>query len=548
MASCAGGTLYLIFTQVASRGLTFIGNQILLRYLSPTLLGIAVQLELVSVTIMYFARESLRTAMQRQPAASSSAAEKGEQKQELQRQSQTGVNLSYLGVGLGLIIALVSSLWYLRVADIEVLQSPHFKEAFYVYGAATMTELCAEPLFVVIQQHSLYKQRARAETSGAIARCLFACATAYIASRKGLPSSVLPFAVGQLAYSVVLFAFYFQAARQPAREQDFGLVPHTITAPSSTTRYIFSMFSRPILSLAGTMYLQSIFKLLLTQGDALILSFLSSLADQGAFALASNYGGLLARLVFQPIEESSRNTFGRLLASKADNTTSTRNVKLALSHLSTTIHTYTLLSLPLLSLAPFLIPTLAPLILSAHWHSPSTTTLLSTYIYLIPFLAVNGILDAFVTSVATPKQLRMQSLFMLGITAGYGGLCYLFLRHWGMGSEGLVWAGVGGMVGRICWGGWFVDAWIMENAGRGESGDGVGEPRKRFWRESIPDARCVCGAVLVGVWLKSSKLYGIGAEGESTGVMGRKVLPGVDLNVGDLGKLITGTVLVGSVM
>ncbi|KAH8981677.1 hypothetical protein EDB86DRAFT_2931631, partial [Lactarius hatsudake] len=42
----------------------------------------------------------------------------------------------------------------------------------------------------------------------------------------------------------------------------------------------------------------------LTEGDKLLISRLSPLADQGGYAIASNYGSLVARVVFQPIEES----------------------------------------------------------------------------------------------------------------------------------------------------------------------------------------------------------------------------------------------------
>lgn len=395
MSTSAGGTLYLIFIQVASRGLTFIGNQILLRYLSPTLLGIAVQLELVSVTILYFARESLRTALQRQPIATPEAKGKENDKSALQHQSQVTVNLSYLAVGLGLIIASIGGLWYLRVADLEVLHSQHFTEAFYVYAAATLVELGAEPFFVIIQQHSLYKERARAETSGAIARCLFACATALIITRQGLPPSVLPFALGQLAYSIQLFVLYLQAAYRTSRQHNFHLFPQSIVSQSS--EYLLSLFSKPILSLATTLYIQSIFKLLLTEGDHVILSFLSSLADQGAFALASNYGGLLARLIFQPIEESSRNIFGRLLAnpptpstepaadpsptSTNDTSPYSTNTSLALSHLSSTLRTYTTLSLPssLSSPAPphpNPLNPVPPLAQPLHHHHPANLHLL----------------------------------------------------------------------------------------------------------------------------------------------------------------------------
>ena len=142
----AGATLYLIFIQVASRALTFIGNQVLLRYLSPTLLGIAVQLEVISVTVLYSARESLRVALQRR--LDSAAESSTKDKQSLtQLRSQSTINLSYLVIALGLLIATASGTYYLHVARAEVLNSPDFLAAFLIYGIATIIELLAETIF-----------------------------------------------------------------------------------------------------------------------------------------------------------------------------------------------------------------------------------------------------------------------------------------------------------------------------------------------------------------------------------------------------------------
>ncbi|KAK5257469.1 Oligosaccharide translocation protein rft1, partial [Exophiala xenobiotica] len=371
--SPGSGTLLLILIQVASRALTFIGNQVLLRFLSPSLLGIAVQLELVSVTSLYFARESLRVALQRQPPSPPDA----EQMQgDRGNATQTVVNLSYLAILLGLAISTAFGWSYLYSAPSAVLGSPYFDIAFRLYAAATILELLAEPAFVVIQQKALYADRARAETLAAMARCFSACIVAVIGHKRHMAPSVLPFAVGQAAYAGVLLALYIVPVLRLSRGEKFSIAPRKLDADAITTginnrTYYAQRFHKAILGLATTMYMQSVFKLFLTQGDALILSFLSSLADQGAFALASNYGGLLARLVFQPVEESSRNMFGRLLSSSSSSASSTQRqptdtksntaaehakIVQALKYLTNTLHFYNILSLPLVSIAPHILP------------------------------------------------------------------------------------------------------------------------------------------------------------------------------------------------
>lgn len=542
-------TLLLILIQVASRAFTFIGNQFLLRFLSPSLLGIAVQLELVSVTSLYFARESLRVALQRQPPASQdgTATSGSGDNDGRGKETQTVVNLSYLAVLLGFGISAAFGYSYLQSAPSEVVESAYFDISFQIYAAATIVELLAEPAFVVIQRKALYKDRARAETGAALARCFSACVVAVLGHRRGLPPSILPFAVGQAAYAVVLLTLYLVPTwRLSRREQSgsFSLAPRKLAPGEVRGAYYLQRFHKAILSLAVTMYMQSVFKLVLTQGDALILSFLSSLADQGVFALASNYGGLLARLVFQPVEESSRNTFGRLLSSEPTSTathgdaksspsslSSSAKTHQALEYLATTLHFYSLLALPLVSVAPYLLPLAVKHLIGAGWYTSSTASLLATYCYYIPLMAVNGILDAFVTSVATPAQLRAQSVWMLLFTALYGVAAWWLLKKLDLGAAGLVGANMVNMALRIVWSARFITAWAADHDG-GKNGLLI----RGAVRSSRPAGVSVAVAALVVLGLRLNT-----ASEAST-------LRAGELDRRSLGLLTAGAVLLGSTM
>lgn len=58
---------------------------------------------------------------------------------------------------------------------------------------------------------------------------------------------------------------------------------------------------------------QSVLKHALSEGDRFILSIVSSSFDQGVYGIVYNYGSLVARLIFAPLEEVSRTTFANLL-------------------------------------------------------------------------------------------------------------------------------------------------------------------------------------------------------------------------------------------
>ena len=225
------------------------------------------------------------------------------------------------------------------------------------------------------------------------------------------------------------------------------------------------------------LYAQSGLKHLLTQGDSLLIALFTNLASQGVYALASNYGSLLARMLFQPIEESSRGVFGRLLAKPGDLTEPSKPlpsnsekhaaessprppVLSAHTYLLTLLHLYSLLSLFIAVVGPTLAPLLLRYVAGPAWSATSAGSVLAVYCYYIPLLALNGILEAFVSAVATPTQLRSQSAWMLAFSAGFAGAGYVLLRVYDLGAQGLVAANAVNMGMRIVWSWRFVRGYL----------------------------------------------------------------------------------------
>lgn len=229
VSTSAKGATFLIIFQIGSRALTFLVNQVLLRYLSPELLGISSQLELYSISVLYFARESLRVALQRQPQSESGAAARDTIPKGFVAastpagQAQTVVNLSYVAVFLGVPLAYGLAILYLRNAELSALNGPFFKHSLFLYGLATLLELLAEPCFAVAQQKGLYKVRASAETCATIVRCVLTCTTAIWASRAGNDLGVLPFTIGQMGYACVLGLVYWIKISPVAAHDGFSL-------------------------------------------------------------------------------------------------------------------------------------------------------------------------------------------------------------------------------------------------------------------------------------------------------------------------------------
>jgi hypothetical protein len=415
---------------------------------------VSAQLELFSISVLYFARESLRVALQRQAHG-----------------TQAVVNLSYLAITFGTPLAYgFALLWMSR----DMPNVPYFVESLIVYCLATFLELLSEPAFSAVQQKLLYKTRASAESSATLLRCVGTCGSAILASRAGLDIGVLPFAIGQLAYALGLLVVYSYKMWPVAKEDGFSLFPEKVTSTKENPTWM-NYLSTPLLRLTASLSLQSALKYVLTQGDSLLITGLASLADQGAYALASNYGGLIARMLFQPIEESSRNMFAKLCANvepsanrndrKDSEKTAkeTQNLAQASRVLSTILRLYGIISLFAVTLGPVLAPVLLSIVAGQKWSATSASKVLSTYCYYIPFLAINGVTEAFVAAVATNKELYAQSISMGVFFALFAGSAWFFIGQLEMGGNGVVLANTVNMGLRIVWNTWFIKRFFARN-------------------------------------------------------------------------------------
>ncbi|EGZ68846.1 Rft-1-domain-containing protein [Neurospora tetrasperma FGSC 2509] len=496
------GASLLILLQILSRALTFIANQILLRFLTASLLGVSTQLEVYYLSVIFFARESLRVAIQRQdtttlsaslPSSSSSSTSSESAKDRKDGKSEDGkdaaaaatqavINLSHLSLLLSLPLSFLFGRVYLSSLSLSTLQStPYLVPSLYLYGLAAILELLSEPCFAVMQIRFQFGVRAAAESVATFLRCAVTLGIAVWGARTGREMGTLPFAVGQCVYAVGLLAVYLWKGWRLSGREGFSLWPRRLLLSGGGKKqdlFVLGYFYRPTLDLASSMMAQSVVKHILTQGDTFLVSILSTPTAQGVYALANNYGGLLARLVFQPIEESSRSYFSRLLADSA--------------------------------------PSPSP---SSPSSSPAPATL-SLYMYYIPLLALNGILEAFVSSVASEAQVHRQSLFMTAFSLVFAGTGYLTLKVWGMGARGLVVANAVNMACRIAWCWGFVGRWFAERTG-GEKGEKEDEKEKENVRFGVLDVLPKPGAVAAAVVARSVVGRVVGA-GQQKVVMGAK--------------------------
>jgi hypothetical protein len=221
-----------------------------------------------------------------------------------------------------------------------------------------------------------------------------------------LKMGVLGFGVAQAAYGASHFLsllFTTWGSSQALR----SFLPAAV--PPSSGGFLHLPMVSTALHMTGT----SLLKHFLTEGDRIILSFSTNHYDQGIYAVTYNYGSLVARLLFQPIEESSRISFAQLagaIQSVGTPVSQTReggvNKKALVEELRGAILKLLRAMFFLGSLFSLLGPLYARLlvrhILGERWYSEDAVRTISAFCIYLGVMGCNGVSEAFVQSVAPP--------------------------------------------------------------------------------------------------------------------------------------------------
>lgn len=208
-------------------------------------------------------------------------------------------------------------------------------------------------------------------------------------------------------------------------------------------------------------------------------------------------GSLIARILFAPLEETSRLFFSRHLSTPNPSSTDLLSTSTLLSSLLS-LHTHLTLIFTLLA-PPYTAPLLYHL-LGARWSTPlsSAPLILRAYCTYLPFLAINGITEAFFQSTAGPAWLKWGSMWMGACSVGFIGAVVLGARA-GMGEVGLVYANCVNMALRIGFSSVFIRRFYEERG----AGDEVWE--RLSWRSWMPKVQTVLAFAVAGLVVRWSE-------------------------------------------
>ena len=463
------GVSLLIIVQVITKLFTFVLNHALIRFISPSIFGIAAYLDLIRSTILFFSREAIRLSVQRVNAT-----------QPRTKRLQEVLNLGFLSIFISIPVSIIVG--YLQGYlssnfQQHFLKLPFLNLSVLVLILLVIAELLVEPIYCVYQYELDFGKRSKFESTAMILKCTVTVAcvflsASYFEGSEFNGAAILSFMLGQLAYAgtlLILYAFSFQGFNKLNQT----CLRYKLISTNGEKNY----FEPQILHMFQSFFLQMIFKQILTEGDTLLISYMCTIEEQGAYAVVSNYGSIIARLLFQPLEEATRLMLTKIMsqAKKEDTLDGTgekaTSVKDKITQNTTTSGTtitndsymqaftyikmvslfYFNLCLVILFAGVTNGPFLLKLLLGNknNWDKTDIFSLFPQYITYIPFLAFNGVFEAFFTSLATPKDILRYSKFMTVATVLVLALSYYLILVWNLRLSGLMIANIANMSLRI---------------------------------------------------------------------------------------------------
>ncbi|XP_066520508.1 man(5)GlcNAc(2)-PP-dolichol translocation protein RFT1 isoform X2 [Hoplias malabaricus] len=415
---------YNVLLQVMFRLLTFFLNAFTLRFVSKELIGVVnVRLMLLYTTLVFLSREAFRRACLSGDGAG--------------RNWRQVINLLWFTLPLGCFwgVLLVCVWWWLLQAP-DPQTVPHYVPAVGLFCFAALTELLAEPLWVLAQAHMLIRLKVIAESLAMIAKCLVTVVMVVSAPKWGL----YIFSAAQCVYAGFLLLCYFVyflrfLGSADAKKKAFPL--HHVSQLLPTRIKGQPIINWKLATLTWSFFKQSFLKQILTEGERYVMTFLNVLnfGDQGVYDIVNNLGSMVARFLFLPIEESFYVFFAK------------EEVSIAADVLECLLKLVLLIGL-IITAFGYSYSHLALSLYGGELLSSGTgPALLRCYSFYVLFLAINGVTECFVFAAMSKEEVDRYNLVMLGLSASFLMLSYWLT--WLFGGIGFILANCCNMVLRI---------------------------------------------------------------------------------------------------
>lgn len=371
-------------SSLASRLLSFVANQFLVRSLDQELFGVwAVRLSLASDTVIFWSRDGVRKAA----AKSGSAA--------------TYARFASLPPLLGLLIAPV----VLIAARAGAAAVPGFGAAALLTVGGALLELIGElwcvPRLSELRGGAVARVTAAAHLLRSVAAVCVA--RALIAGGSSARALVVGLGACNLLFGAAVVLGFALCCGRPA----------------------LALPTRAEISALRPFALQTVLQWLFSQGERLVLLASRTGAEVGAYGMAADLCALVARIVFAPIESAAYSAFAKSAQPPRD-------------VLRVCCRAVVYVGLGAAAYGPVLGPPILRRVYGARWAGEGVCAVLAAFCRIMPLMALNGVAEAYPNARLPAKRMERYNLMLTVVNVMYFALM-LALGRVG-GAAGAVYA------------------------------------------------------------------------------------------------------------
>uniref|UniRef100_A0A0G4G8F3 Protein RFT1 homolog n=1 Tax=Chromera velia CCMP2878 TaxID=1169474 RepID=A0A0G4G8F3_9ALVE len=481
MSSAVGravkGIAALVLGQFLSRVVTFSLNTVCARTVDSAVYGIGqFSLPLLNSLTLFFAKECFRRSAQRnvELSVAEKSAVSGRKKKETETETedevqeilvrQSAINVAWFSVGFSILVCIPLTLFWAASTDLP----PNVSRWSYVVSVGvvalgTVIEACAEPFLIWCLSEGEYAFRAGAQALGLMSRAV----VVFLLLIASPCPPVIAFALGGLAEGVIWTSMLSWKALKLRKEEteswgcslfpqqlDISRDSREMKGKGKWREVIGSWMLDEHYRLNLDFLVLTCQKLILSEGEKVMMLSFFHPEDWGVFALVSNLGSAVCRMLFAPIEELGAAEFGKLPGvPEVEQRKSLLNVGTETEQGAGLLRRLLLLEGGIGAVGATLgpcFPHAAVLVLfGTRWGSTEAPRVLELYCYLLFLLALNGALEAHMFQTAPPGWLRVCQGLNMVLSTAFLYLGWLFGSFLGLRSVGLVLANCFNMFLRI---------------------------------------------------------------------------------------------------